>query len=66
MSSPPNRNPLNQSRTQADLGAVVEAIRGRDSFLVTTHENPDGDALGSLLATQLACPGMAAWQTSCC
>ncbi len=49
MSSPPN-----QTTTAADLGAVVEAIRGRDRFLVTTHENPDGDALGSLLATHLA------------
>src|SRR5918995_5313959 len=48
MSSPPT-----QTTTTADLGAVVEAIRGVDRFLVTTHENPDGDALGSLLATQL-------------
>ena len=54
MSSPPNQNPLNQDRTAADLGAVVEAIRGGARFLVTTHENPDGDALGSLLATHLA------------
>jgi phosphoesterase RecJ-like protein len=38
---------------EADLGAVVEAIRSRDRFLVTTHENPDGDALGSLLAAHL-------------
>jgi bifunctional oligoribonuclease and PAP phosphatase NrnA len=37
----------------ADRGAVVEAIRSRDRFLVTTHENPDGDALGSLLAAHL-------------
>jgi bifunctional oligoribonuclease and PAP phosphatase NrnA len=49
MSSSPN-----QTTTEADLGAVVEAIRGRERFLVTTHENPDGDALGSLLAAQLA------------
>ena len=54
MSSPPNQNQLNQSVTQADLGAVVEAIRDRERFLVTTHENPDGDALGSLLATHIA------------
>jgi bifunctional oligoribonuclease and PAP phosphatase NrnA len=39
---------------QADLEAVVEALRSHDRFLVTTHENPDGDALGSLLATTLA------------
>ena len=43
-----------QTTTAADLGAVVEAIRGRERFLVTTHENPDGDALGSLLASHLA------------
>ena len=40
--------------TAADLAAVVEALRGHDRFLVTTHENPDGDALGSLLAMHLA------------
>jgi phosphoesterase RecJ-like protein len=38
----------------ADLEAVVQAIRSHDRFLVTTHENPDGDALGSILATRLA------------
>ena len=38
----------------ADLEAVAEAIRGHDRFLVTTHENPDGDALGSLVAMTLA------------
>src|ERR1041384_6118085 len=36
-----------------DLAAVVEALRSHHRFLVTTHENPDGDALGSLLAAQL-------------
>src|ERR671932_1669535 len=36
-----------------DLAAVVEALRSHDRFLVTTHENPDGDALGSLLAARL-------------
>ena len=44
----------NQTTTAADLRAVVGAIRARERFLVTTHENPDGDALGSLLASQLA------------
>src|ERR671925_316266 len=37
-----------------ELAAVVEALRSHDRFLVTTHENPDGDALGSLSATKLA------------
>src|SRR5919107_4828343 len=40
--------------TQTDLGTIAEAIREHDGFLVTTHENPDGDALGSLLAMTLA------------
>jgi bifunctional oligoribonuclease and PAP phosphatase NrnA len=37
-----------------DTSAVVEAIRGHDRFVVTSHDNPDGDALGSLLAMHLA------------
>ena len=40
--------------TQTDLGTIAEAIRKHDRFLVTTHENPDGDALGSLLAMTFA------------
>src|SRR3954470_12389214 len=37
-----------------DLRAVSEALRSNDRFLLVTHENPDGDALGSLLAAKLA------------
>jgi bifunctional oligoribonuclease and PAP phosphatase NrnA len=37
-----------------DTSAVVQAIRDHDRFVVTSHDNPDGDALGSLLATHLA------------
>src|SRR3954470_9052642 len=37
-----------------DLQATAPALREHDRFLVVTHENPDGDALGSLLATTLA------------
>jgi len=39
--------------TKAELDGVTDAIRSNDRFLVTTHENPDGDALGSLLAAKL-------------
>src|SRR5919108_111826 len=39
--------------TKADLDAVADAIRSHERFLVTTHENPDGDALGSILAAKL-------------
>jgi bifunctional oligoribonuclease and PAP phosphatase NrnA len=34
----------------SDIDQVADAIRAGDRFLLTTHENPDGDALGSLLA----------------
>jgi bifunctional oligoribonuclease and PAP phosphatase NrnA len=40
--------------TASDVAAVVDAIRAHDRFVLTTHENPDGDALGSLLAAKLA------------
>jgi bifunctional oligoribonuclease and PAP phosphatase NrnA len=40
--------------TERDMKEVVAALRGHDRFLVTTHENPDGDALGSLLAMHCA------------
>jgi phosphoesterase RecJ-like protein len=42
------------SRPQtSDLQAVADALRSHDRFLLVTHENPDGDALGSLLAAKL-------------
>jgi phosphoesterase RecJ-like protein len=37
-----------------ELAQAAEAIRSGERFLVTTHENPDGDALGSMLALKLA------------
>jgi bifunctional oligoribonuclease and PAP phosphatase NrnA len=35
---------------QSEQDKVVAEIRDAHKFLLTTHENPDGDALGSLLA----------------
>ena len=37
-----------------DFEAVVDALAGHDRLLVATHENPDGDALGSILGAKLA------------
>jgi phosphoesterase RecJ-like protein len=37
-----------------ELKSMADALREHDRFLVVTHENPDGDALGSLLAATLA------------
>ena len=36
----------------ASRDQVLGAIRAADRFLLVTHENPDGDALGSLVAMQ--------------
>lgn len=40
--------------TREALKAIADAIRGHDRLLLATHENPDGDALGSILAAFLA------------
>jgi bifunctional oligoribonuclease and PAP phosphatase NrnA len=45
---------MSSPQTTSDLRAVGDALRAHDRFIVTTHENPDGDALGSLLATTIA------------
>src|SRR3970040_598166 len=37
-----------------DSQGVVAALREHGRFLVTSHEAPDGDALGSMLAMELA------------
>src|SRR5690242_14037615 len=39
---------------QPELQAVADAIRANDKLVVVTHENPDGDALGSMLGAALA------------
>jgi phosphoesterase RecJ-like protein len=41
------------TQTTSDLQAIVDALRRHDRFLLITHENPDGDALGSILAARL-------------
>jgi bifunctional oligoribonuclease and PAP phosphatase NrnA len=38
----------------SELAAVADAIRTNDRFLLVAHENPDGDALGSILGMKLA------------
>jgi phosphoesterase RecJ-like protein len=42
------------SSSDGDAKTVAGAIRANDRFVVVTHENPDGDALGSMLGTALA------------
>src|SRR5437762_2510888 len=45
---------MSSPQTTTELEAVARAIREHDRYLLTTHENPDGDALGSVLAAKLA------------
>jgi phosphoesterase RecJ-like protein len=37
---------------RASRGEILDDLRGAQKLLLVTHENPDGDALGSLIATQ--------------
>ena len=39
--------------TPTDFAAVTDALLSNERFLVVTHENPDGDALGSMLGATL-------------
>ena len=45
---------MSSPQTTSEVAAVADAIRSHDRFLIVTHENPDGDALGSILAMKLA------------
>lgn len=49
--------------TQKAINEVVEILRGYDRFIVVSHVNPDGDAVGSLLGLYLALKemGKQAW-----
>ena len=44
---------MSSPRTMSDVTAVADALRENDRFLLVTHENPDGDALGSILGMKL-------------
>src|ERR1700733_9595925 len=43
---------MGENGARADRDAVIAELRSADKLIVVTHENPDGDALGSLIATQ--------------
>src|ERR1700750_2740556 len=44
---------MSQTQKIDDVSAIADAIRENDRFVVATHENPDGDALGSMLGVAL-------------
>jgi phosphoesterase RecJ-like protein len=41
-----------ENGSRSERGQTLTALRGAGKFVVVTHENPDGDALGSLIAMQ--------------
>ncbi len=43
---------MGEDGASADREKVLEELRSAEKLIVVTHENPDGDALGSLIATQ--------------
>src|SRR4051794_39572263 len=44
---------MTETTQASELQAVADALRSHDRFVVVAHENPDGDALGSLLGASL-------------
>jgi phosphoesterase RecJ-like protein len=42
-----------ETTTTSDFDAVVDALVRHDRFVVATHESPDGDAFGSMVAATL-------------
>jgi len=43
---------VTENGNRSDRDQVLAELRAADKFVVLTHENPDGDALGSLIAMQ--------------
>jgi len=43
---------VSENGSKPSRDEVLEEIRSADRFILVTHENPDGDALGSLVAMQ--------------
>jgi phosphoesterase RecJ-like protein len=45
---------MSENGAASSRARTIEALRDHDKFLLTTHERPDGDAVGSLAAMQQA------------
>lgn len=45
---------MSDGRPDADRDAVLAVLRDADRFVTVTHEHPDGDAIGSLIAATRA------------
>ena len=49
---------LSKKKRTTILRRIAEEVRSHDSFLVGSHVNPEGDAIGSILALGLALKGL--------
>ena len=49
---------LTRNTAQGSIVGVLDAIRQRQRFLLTSHARPDGDAVGSLLALWMTLSAM--------
>jgi bifunctional oligoribonuclease and PAP phosphatase NrnA len=45
---------MSPTATDTVLGQIVDAVRARHRFIVTSHQRPDGDAVGSSMAMAYA------------
>ena len=50
MTESPATSTLATAATREELAAMASELRAAQRFIITTHEGPDGDALGSMLA----------------
>ena len=55
----------NEAATASSEASVLENLRKGERFLLLTHENPDGDALGSLVAMHAILEGARQGQARC-
>ncbi len=46
----PETHPVDAISQRMDLAGIADGLRAASSFLITAHINPDGDAVGSMLA----------------
>ena len=49
---------MSENGAASSRARAIEALREHDKFLLTTHERPDGDAVGSLAAMQQVLAGL--------
>lgn len=54
-----------QPMIRVDLPALIEELKSANSFLITSHVSPDGDAVGSVLALKFLLESLGKTQVTC-